>query len=240
MNIEIWSDVVCPWCYIGKRRLEAALAQFPQRDEVTLTWRSFELDPHAPDFYPGTNTERLARKYGVSIEEAAEMNARVTGLAAEAGLDYHLDQARPANTFDAHRLIYLGKARGVQAAIKERLMRAYFTEGELLSDHETLVRLGGEAGLDAEEARAVLASDAYADDVRADERRAAEFGIRGVPFAVLDERYGVSGAQPVAVFLDALLTAHAAARPLTVIGATSATSDDGDAAGQCEDESCAV
>ena len=241
INLEIWSDVVCPWCYIGKRRIEAALAQFPHRDDVTITWRSFELDAHAPRDFTGSLDERLASKYGVSLEEAAEMNARVAGLAAEDGLDYHLDRARPTNTFDAHRLIHLGKAHGVQDAVKERLMRAYFTEGERIGDRETLIRLGAEAGLAPDEARAVLTSDAYAADVRADERRAAEFGIRGVPFAVLDETYGVSGAQTVALFASALQTAwSAAARPLTVISAHPSASDGQDAAGQCEDESCAV
>ena len=238
MNIEIWSDVVCPWCYIGKRRLEAALAQFPHRDSVTITWRSFELDPHAPRDFTGTLDERLARKYGVSLEEAAEMNARVSGLAAESGLEYHLDRARPSNTFDAHRLIHLGAARGIQGAVKERLLRAYFTEGQPIGDAETLARLAADAGLDAEEARAVLAGDAYAADVRADEARATEFGIRGVPFVVLDERFGVSGAQPVEVFLDALQTAWTAARPLTVIGGGADASED--VSGACDDENCAV
>src|SRR5579859_557657 len=128
MKIEIWSDVVCPWCYIGKRRFEKALAQFPHRDAVSVTWRSCELDPDAPHSRQDTLTEMLAHKYGTTLEQAAKMNARVSALAAAEGLDYHLDQARPSNTFDAHRLLHLAAERGVQGAVKERLMHAYFTE----------------------------------------------------------------------------------------------------------------
>jgi predicted DsbA family dithiol-disulfide isomerase len=241
MNVEIWSDVVCPWCYIGKRRFESALAQFPHRDEVTVTWRSFELDPNAPQTYPGTLNERLARKLGVPVHEAARMNARVSGIAAGEGLEYHLDQARPSNTFDAHRLIHFGAARGIQDAVKERLMRAYFTDGLPIGETETLISLAVEAGLEAGEARAALESDTYAEDVRADEHRAAEFGIRSVPFVVLDEQFGVSGAQPAELFLSALQTAWKAAHPLTIIGGTDASdaSESAVGASACEDDSCA-
>jgi len=152
MNVEIWSDVVCPWCYIGKRRFEQALAQFPQRDDVNVVWRSFELDPDAPKSFPGTLNEMLARKMRTTPEQAAHMNARVSALAAEAGLDYHLDRARPSNTFDAHRLLHLALERGAQAHLKERLMRAYFTEGQRIGDHETLARLAAEVGLPEAEA----------------------------------------------------------------------------------------
>lgn len=239
MRIEVWSDVVCPWCYIGKRRLETALAEFPHRESVTITWRSFELDPDAPEHFTGTLNEMLAEKYGATLEQAARMNARVSGLAAAEGLDYHLDQARPSNTFDAHRLVHLAAACGVQGAVEERLMRAYFTEGQPVGDAETLARLGAEAGVDVDEARAVLAGDDYADEVRADEARAAALGIRGVPFMVIDERYGVSGAQPAEVFLDALQTAWNAAQPLTIISGESGGADE-DVSGVCEDDSCAI
>lgn len=242
MNVEIWSDVVCPWCYIGKRRFEAALEQFPHRDEVTVTYRSFELDPRKAQNSDGTLNEHLARKLGVSIQQAARMNARVAGLAAEVGLDYHLDIARPSNTFDAHRLIHLGAAHGVQGAVKERLMRAYFTEGAPVGETDTLVKLAAEVGLDTDEARATLESDAYAEDVRDDEHRAAEFGITGVPFYVLDEQYGVSGAQPTEFFLEALQTTWKASHPLTMISPVTAGGGGGDEsdANACTDESCEV
>lgn len=236
MEIEIWSDVVCPWCYIGKRRFEKALATFPHRDAVRVHWRSFELQPGAAQQYSGTLDEMLAQKYDISLEEAAEMNERVSTLAAEDGLEYHLAQAKRGNTRNAHRLLHLAAERGVQGALAERLMRAYFTEGEPIGDAETLARLAAEVGLDAAEARATLASDDYAAEVRADERRAAMLGIRGVPFVVIDERYGISGAQPTEVFLQALETAWGAAQPLTMasVGAT------GDAADACADDNCAI
>jgi predicted DsbA family dithiol-disulfide isomerase len=234
MKIEIWSDVVCPWCYIGKRRFESALARFEQRDQVEVVWRSFELDPRAPRRSEGTLEEMLSKKYNVSLAEAAGMNARVTMLAAREGLDYHLDQAQRGNTFDAHRLIHLGAVHGRQGEVKERLLRAYFTEGRPISDPETLVALGAEAGLPAEQVRAMLAGDGYADAVRADERRAAAFGIGGVPFFVIDEQFGVSGAQEAAVLLNALEEAWAKSHPLTLLGAAQ------DDAENCDDGVCAV
>ncbi|HEV8192316.1 MAG TPA: DsbA family oxidoreductase [Ktedonobacterales bacterium] len=234
MNVEIWSDVVCPWCYIGKRRFESALAQFPHREAVNVVWRSFELDPNAPPQYPGTLDEMLANKMGMTPERAATLNAGVIGLAAGEGLDYHLDIARPGNTFDAHRLLQLAKERGLQAEAKERLMRGYFTEGMPVGDGEALVSALAEVGIDADEARAVLAGDEYAADVLADEQRAAAFGIHGVPFVAIDERYGVSGAQPVEVFLHVLETAWAASQPLTLVGSDMAEED------ACEGDSCAI
>jgi predicted DsbA family dithiol-disulfide isomerase len=244
MNVEIWSDVVCPWCYIGKRRFEEALARFPHRDAVTITWRSFELDPHAPRESQESLDERLARKMRTTPAQAAELNAHVSALAAGDGLEYHLDQAKPGNTFDAHRLIHLAASKGVQDAVTERLMRAYFTDGLPIGDAETLARAVAEVGLEAADARAALASGAYAEDVRADEARAAEFGISGVPFFVLDERFGVSGAQPPDLFLNALQTAWAASRPGAIIreepgSAGDQIDEDGDTTA-CEGENCAV
>lgn len=203
LALEIWSDVVCPWCYVGKRRLEAALEMLPDRDDVEVRWRSFQLDPEAPATRNMPADEHLAAKYGMSVEDARALNAQMTELAAGEGLEYHLDRTRGGNTFDAHRLIQLGAARGVQDAVKERLMRGYFTEGEAVSDHETLVRLGADAGLDPDEARAVLESGAYADEVRGDEELARRMGIRGVPYFVLDRRFGVSGAQPAELLVQA-------------------------------------
>jgi predicted DsbA family dithiol-disulfide isomerase len=209
LSVDIWSDVVCPWCYIGKRRFEAALERFPQRDEVEVTYHSFELDPSAPARHDLPGPERLAEKYGVTLEEAQAMNDRVSETAEQDGLHYRLDIARGGNTFDAHRLLHLALAHGVQPAVKERLMQAYFTEGEPVSDPATLVRLVAEVGVPEEEARAVLEGDGYADAVREDERLGAQLGIRGVPFFVFGRRYGVSGAQPVDVLLGALERAWA-------------------------------
>jgi predicted DsbA family dithiol-disulfide isomerase len=204
LTVEIWSDVVCPWCYIGKRRLEAALERFAHRDEVEVTYRAFELDPEAPVRPEGTGPERLAAKYGVTVEEAQAMNARVTGVAAEDGLEYHLDIARGGNTLDAHRLLHLAAEHGVQAEVKERLMLGYFCEGEPISDPDALVRLVAEVGVPEAEAREVLAGDRFTAEVRDDERLATQLGIRGVPFFVLGRRYGVSGAQPADALLGAL------------------------------------
>src|SRR5574340_143982 len=210
MQVEIWSDVICPWCYIGKRRFETALAGFARRESVNVVWRSFELDPNAPLQYTETLEEMLSRKYGVSPQEAAAMNARVTALAREAGLEYRLAHARPGNTFDTHRLLHFATARQLGDRATERIMRAYFSEGLAIGDHAALARLAPEFGITESEALALLDSDAYSGAVRADEARAAGFGIAGVPFFVFDERTGISGAQPVAAFAGALQQAWAA------------------------------
>jgi len=210
LRIDVWSDIVCPWCYIGKRRLEAALARYPQRDRVEIVWRSFELDPSAPrERDPSVSyAARLARKYGWSVAQAEARIARIVELGAVEGLEYRFDRARPGNTFDAHRVLQLARRRGgqaaVQGAVKERLMRAYMTEGGPIGDREVLACLGGEAGLDADEVRAALAGDTESASVRADEREAAALGIDGVPFFLFDGRYGVSGAQPADLLLRAL------------------------------------
>jgi predicted DsbA family dithiol-disulfide isomerase len=233
MKIEIWSDVVCPWCYIGKRRFEEALAAFPHRDEVEVVWRAFELDAEAPRERTGDYAVLLSKKYGVPVAQGQQMIDTMTAAAAQDGLDFRFDRARVGNTFDAHRLLHLAADRGVQDAVKERLMLATFTEGEPIGDVETLVRLGAEAGLDADEAREVLASDRYADDVRADELQARAYGISGVPFFVIDGRYGVSGAQPAAALREVLETAWAQSHATALVPA-------GGTAPGCDDDSCAV
>jgi predicted DsbA family dithiol-disulfide isomerase len=196
MDIEIWSDIACPWCYVGKRRFEAALAAFEHRDEVAVTWRSFELDPAAPAQRTVDSATHLAQKYGMSRDEALARQRSLAEMAAGDGLDMRSDIARGGNTFDAHRLLQLAKAHGAQDAMKERLMRAYHTEGEPIGDHEALLRLALEVGLPADEVRDVLASDRYAADVREDERAAMELGINAVPFFVVDRRIGAAGAHP--------------------------------------------
>jgi predicted DsbA family dithiol-disulfide isomerase len=207
LTVEIWSDVVCPWCYIGKRRFEAALEEFEHRDEVTVMWRSFELDPEAPSSTEGTASERLAAKYGMSHERAQGLHAEMAERGAAEGLEYRFDLARGGNTFDAHRMIHLAATYGHQGVAEERLMRAYFTEGEAISDAETLVRLVAELGVDPDEARTALELGRFGEDVREDEALAGQLGIQGVPFFVFDRRYGVSGAQPPEALLQALETA---------------------------------
>jgi len=204
MQIEIWSDVICPWCYIGKRNFETALDRSGNREDISVTWRSFELDPDAPRQQPGTIRELLSHKYRVSLQEADEMIARVTTVAKGAGLEYRMDIARRGNTFDAHRLIHFAvdKQAGDQAI--EAIMHAYFCEALAVGDPAALAKLAPRFGIAESEALAMLASGKYADAVRADESRAAGFGISGVPFFVFDERSGISGAQPVEAFLEAL------------------------------------
>ena len=204
MDVEIWSDIACPWCYIGKRRFEAALARFEHRDDVRVTWRSFELDPSAPAEREGERAARLAEKYGITVERAREMERRLTETAAGEGLDFRFELARSGATFDAHRLLHLAAEHGMQDAMKERLLRAYFSQGELMSDRETLVRLAVEAGLPEDDVRQMLANDRFAEEVREDERTAGAFGISAVPTFVVDRKLGVSGAHPPEALLELL------------------------------------
>ncbi|WP_407553757.1 DsbA family oxidoreductase [Streptomyces sp. Pv4-95] len=209
MRVEIWSDIACPWCYIGKARFASGLAAFAHRDDVEVVHRSFELDPNAPAAGDTPVLDMLARKYGVTREQAEAMEARVAGAAAEEGLDYRSDRIH-GNTFDLHRLLHLGRAHGVQDALLDALYRANFAEARPLGDPAVLTAIAVGAGLPADEVARVLADpDAYADAVRADEREAAELGATGVPFFVIDRRYGISGGQPAEVFRQALERAHA-------------------------------
>jgi predicted DsbA family dithiol-disulfide isomerase len=220
VNIEIWSDVVCPWCYIGKRRFEEALSLFAHRDDVHVTWRSYQLDPDAPAVDSRSLDEMLSEKYGVPLEQAAAMNMRVTATAAQVGLEFDLGRARPGNTFDAHRLLHLANKLGRQRDAKERLMHAYFTEGRAVGDHDTLVELLAEIGIEPAESRAVLESDQYADDVRIEQDTARSLGVSGVPFFVVDRKYAVGGAQSSDVFVDVLQQAWDEAHPPTVVDDT--------------------
>jgi predicted DsbA family dithiol-disulfide isomerase len=236
MKVEIWSDVVCPWCYIGKRRFENALERFAHRDDVEVVWRSFELDPSAPVRRTGDSAQRLADKYGMSREQAAASQDRLTQMAAAEGLAFHFENAQSGNTFDAHRLLHLASERGVQDEVKERLFRAYFSEGEAIGEPETLVRLAAEVGLDPAEADKVLGSDTYAAEVRAEEQQASELGINGVPFFVVDRRYGVSGAQPADVLLQVLDRAWAETHPTLLLTPAGVGASDT----SCTDETCAI
>jgi predicted DsbA family dithiol-disulfide isomerase len=227
MHVEIWSDIACPWCYIGKRRFESALAAFEHRDDVTVTWRSFELDPVAPRERDADGATHLAEKYGTSREQALAMHQRMTDVAAEEGLEFRFDRARGGNTFDAHRLLHLAAAHGAQDAMKERLMRAYLTEGEAIGDPETLERLAIDAGLPADEVRELLAGDRFADEVRGDERTAAQLGIHAVPFFVVDRAMGASGAQPPEVFAELLRRGWEAHAAIPVVAGGEACGPDG-------------
>jgi predicted DsbA family dithiol-disulfide isomerase len=227
MELEIWSDIACPWCYIGKRRFEAALAEFEHRDDVRVTWRSFELDPAAPPEREGDRAERLAEKYGMTVERAREAERNLTETAAGEGLDFRFDIARSGATFDAHRVVHLAAEHGLQDAMKERLLRAYFTEGDLMSDHDTLVRLASEVGLDADEVRAMLAGDRFAAEVRDDERTAAQFGISAVPTFVVDRALGASGAHPPQALLQLLHQGWEQSQPVPVIAGGESCDVDG-------------
>ena len=204
MKVEIWSDVVCPFCYVGKRKFENALKTFAHRDEVEVVWHSFEL---TPDFQPipGQSIyESLAAKKGVSTVEGKAMSDHMASVAKEVGLDFNFDRTIPANTFKAHQLIHFAAAKGIQDRAKERLFYAYYTEGQNIGDLNTLVQLATEIGLDAEEARQALLHDTYAEAVRRDEYHAQQINVRGVPFYVFEDKYAVSGAQPSELFAEVL------------------------------------
>ncbi|MCW2497811.1 DsbA family oxidoreductase [Jatrophihabitans sp.] len=211
MRVEIWSDVVCPWCYLGKRRFENALAQVPFGTEVEVVHRSFQLDPSAPTDHTVETKKMLATKYGMSPERADAVQREMEERAAADGLEYHLDGQEFGNTFTAHRLLQLARERGRQSELIEAMYRAYFTEQQSVFDDASLTALAVEAGLEAAEVSAVLNSDQFTDAVEADIEQAREYGISGVPFYVLDGKYGVSGAQSTDVFVQALEQAHAAA-----------------------------
>jgi predicted DsbA family dithiol-disulfide isomerase len=227
VEIEIWSDIACPWCYVGKRRFEAALAQFEHADDVQVVWRSFELDPEAPAERRGDRAEHLAAKYGMSVEQAQQAERQMTATAAGDGLDFRFGIARAGNTFDAHRLVHLAGQHGLQDAMKERLLLAYFSQGELVSDRETLVRLAVEVGLPEAEVAEVLASDGFAAEVREDERTARGLGISAVPTFVVDRALGASGAHPPEALLDLLRQGWANRRPVTVAAAGESCGVDG-------------
>ncbi len=207
MRIDVWSDIACPWCYLGKHRIEAALARHGGEHE--LVFHAFELNPGAPRAYDDglTHTQRIAKKFGASPAQIDTMHARMKGMGTEDGIDFHFERVQGGNTFDAHRLVRLGLESGVQAAVKERLMKAYFSDGEPIGDHDALARLGADAGLDLAEAKAMLASDRFTAEVRADEAEANELEITGVPFFVIDGKVAVSGAQPIDLLVQALAAA---------------------------------
>jgi predicted DsbA family dithiol-disulfide isomerase len=233
MIVEIWSDIACPWCYVGKRRSSRRSPSSSTAIPSPWCGRSFELDPGAPPRHDEPQAVLLARKYGVPLAQAEAMNARMAGEAAKEGLAFRLDRVRVGNTFDAHRLLHLAATVGRREALVERLFAAYLGEGEALGEHDVLVRLATDVGLDAGEVATVLASDRFAADVRRDQARARGFGITGVPFFAIDERYGVSGAQATRRHSrDAPDALGRGPGPLTTFGSAAA---DG-----CDDGSCAT
>ncbi len=236
MRIEIWSDVVCPWCYVGKRRLERALASFPHAEQVEVVYRSFELDPSTPKGSGQSVAEHLGQKYGGGAEAGQQMVTQMTSAAADEGLQFNYQSAVRANTVDAHRLLHLALVSGgptQQAQLKELLLKAYFTDVRAVDDHTVLTSVAVDAGLPEERVAQVLTTEEYLDDVYADVEEARALGVSGVPFFVIDRKYGISGAQPAEVFGQALTQAWSDAHPsLTTVGA--------DGAEACGPEGCAV
>lgn len=218
MQVEIWSDIACPWCYIGKRRFEAALAQFPHRDDVEVTYRSYQLDPALPEHYDGTEAEYLASRKGIAVEQAEQMFAHVAQQARTVGLAYDFDALVVANSMKAHQILHLAKEHGVQSEVKEALLAAHFEQGRDIGDEKTLERVAATEGVPVDAIQRELATGSRIPAVQQDVTEARALGIQGVPMVVLDRTYGVSGAQPTEAFLDALTQAYAAAHPLQAVG----------------------
>lgn len=236
MKIEVWSDFVCPFCYIGKRRLEEALAQFPHKDKVEVVFKSYELDPNAPIDMGMTMNEVLASKYGMSVEEAKRMSNGVAEQAASVGLTFRFDTMIPTNTFAAHRLAKFAETKGKEATLTEQLLSAHFTESKHIGSHEALADIAASVGLDRQEALAVLQDDnAYGYEVRVDQQMAQQIGVRGVPFFVLNEKYAISGAQPVETFVGALQKAWDEEQTAPKLQELSGSDD-----ASCTDGNCAV
>jgi predicted DsbA family dithiol-disulfide isomerase len=233
MLIEVWSDVVCPWCYIGKRHLESALGSFEHADDVEVVYRSFELDPSAPEVPVETTVESLAKKFGTDVAGARELMARADGVAASVGLEFHHADAPHARTITAHRLLHLASDEGHQGELKEALLAAYFLRGEDVGDHAALRAIAVDSGLDPARVDAVLGSEEYLDAVHEDIAQARAYGAGGVPFFVVDQKFGVSGAQPAEVFSELLDRAWGESHPVVeMVG--------GAGADACGPDGCAI
>lgn len=231
MEIKIWSDVRCPFCYIGKKKFEKALEKFPQKDKVNITWKSFQLDPNLKTDAAGSTLDYFVKAKGVSAEQARQMFSGATKMARETGLEFNLEESVPANSFMAHRLIQLANSKGLGNEIEEALFKAHFTEAKNIDDVEVLIETAGSIGMDAEEVRTTLESDAFAYEVKQDELEARNIGVRGVPFFVFNDKYAVSGAQSSEAFLEVLEKAWQEFQPkpdLEISEGESCTTD-----GQC-------
>lgn len=236
MKIEVWSDFVCPFCYIGKRRLEQALEQFPNRDQVEVEFKSFELDPNSQVFSGKNIHEAIASKYGVSVEEAKRMNAGIGQQAASVGLDFNFEDMKPTNTFDAHRLAKFAGTHNKEKEMTEKLLYAYFTESKNLSEPEVLTEIAESVGLDANEVKGVLEDKSkFSNDVRIDEALAQQIGVTGVPFFVINQKYSISGAQPTETFLGALQQVWQEENPAPKLKDLSS-----DNSAVCTDEGCTI
>jgi len=206
MKVEVWSDIMCPFCYIGKRHFETALNQFPGRNNIELEWKSFQLDPTIPKTFEKKQNvfEYLADSKGISVQQSMQMHQNVLNMASQAGLNFQFDNAVVANSFDAHRIIQMAKTKGLGDEVEERFFKAYFTEGKDLADHKLLSLVGNEIGLNDDEINLALTDDLYAYKIKTDVKEADAIGIIGVPFFVFDRKFAVSGAQPAQVFLQTL------------------------------------
>lgn len=204
MKIEIWSDIMCPFCYIGKRNFEAALEQFADKDKIEVEWKSFQLDPTIPEVAKESQEDYLVKRKGMSKEQVQGMLANVTQMAKQVGLEYHLDKSVMVNSQKAHQLIQFAKTKNLGDQIEERLFKAFFTEGKNIADIETLTQLGVDVGLEKDELQAAFTDDQYRYQMSQDIQEGQQLGVRGVPFFVFDRKYGISGAQPSEAFLDTL------------------------------------
>jgi len=204
MLIEVWSDFVCPFCYLGKRRLEIALEKFAYKDEVELVFKSFELDPLSEKKFDGNIHEYIAKKYGIPVEQAKASNNQLVAEAKDIGLNYNFDDLIRTNTFDAHRVVHYAKAEGKMKELSERIFKAYFVDSLNISDYKVLASLAYEVGLNSDKTLSILESDQYGKEVRKDEETASKLGISGVPYFVINNKYAVNGAQPPELFLEAL------------------------------------
>lgn len=225
MRIEIWSDIACPWCFIGKRRFETALERFDHKDDVDVTWHSYQLDPGLPEHFDGSEAEYLSRSKGMPIEQVKQMFDHVSAQAEGEGLDYDFDSIVVANSFTAHRFLHLAKTQGVMSEAEEALLSGHFEHGRDISDHDYLAEVGHALGIDPALTRRVLDSDEFVAEVEADIAEARALGVSGVPFFVFDRRYGISGAQSPETFVEALETAWQESEKLTVLAGDSIRSD---------------
>jgi len=240
MKIEVWSDFVCPFCHIGKRRLEMALDQFPHKNDVEVEFKSFELDPNAPLYSGKSIHEAIASKYGMSVEEAKKNNEQLGQHAASVGLTFNFEDMKPTNTFDSHRLAKWAKEQGLEQeeAITENLLLAYFTDGKIISDVEVLADIAADSGLDRQAALEVLNDKtAYANDVRVDEAVAHQYGVSGVPYFIVNQKYAISGAQPLETFVGALQKVWEEENPKPVFQDLSSDTSTG---AVCTDDGCIV
>jgi predicted DsbA family dithiol-disulfide isomerase len=238
MKIEVWSDYVCPFCYLGKRRLEIALDKFEHKDEVEIVFRSFELDPSAKKKYEESIHEIIAHKYGIPVEQAKASNNQIVAQAKAVGLNYNFDDLKPTNTFDAHRLSHYAKTEGKLNAISERILKAYFVDSLNISDYKVLAELAAEVGLDRDKALSVLESEQYGEEVRKDEEKASKLRISGVPYFVFNNKYAVSGAQPSEKFLEVLNKVMTEELSAPVV--EELTKEKEDEAGKCSDGKCNI